>query len=530
MEKLYTSFLKTLYFLTLFALLFSCKKNDGAAVIAPEEIVDWSSQPFDSTAVTSFFTAHPLLATYQKEVNDLYKKQKYHYIWHNENGLNEYANVLYNKIINLSEEGVETEVPYKVSLDQIYGSSKSGVQPDVNSELLTTAVYFFYIDKVYHGIDTAKSKEMEWFLPREKQSYAKYTDSLLIDPSGIKKEKKPLFKQYYALKEQLKKYRQIEKEGGWDSIAMPAGHKTLKIGDSLAAIAQVRKRLFIGGLLKADNKSAVYDADLADAVVQFKKTRGINGDKLLYGSTLNYMSSSVHDLIKTIVVNMERCRWISTEIGDADEVIAVNIPAYQLTYFKNGKNILNLNVVVGKTLNKTVIFSAPMKYIVFSPYWNLPQSIIKKEIKPAIERNPNYLAQHNMEWNNGSVRQKPGGSNSLGRVKFLFPNSNAIYLHDTPAKYLFSKDKRAFSHGCIRVEHPEVLAETIMSNDSNWDAEKINEAMHSEKEKWYSLKKNIPVYIGYFTSWVDGEGILHFYDDVYHRDETLVKLLFDKQA
>ena len=110
---------------------------------------------------------------------------------------------------------------------------------------------------------------------------------------------------------------------------------------------------------------------------------------------------------------MERCRWISKDIANAKEVIAVNIPAYQLTYFENGKNVLNLNVVVGKTLNKTVIFSAPMKYIVFSPYWNLPQSIIKNEIVPAINRNPNYLAQHNMEWNNGRVRQKPGAGNSL---------------------------------------------------------------------------------------------------------------------
>lgn len=233
---------------------------------------------------------------------------------------------------------------------------------------------------------------------------------------------------------------------------MPSGYKTLKIGDSLTAIAQVRTRLHLEGLLDTDSKSGMYDADLADAVVKFKATRGIKGDKLLYASTLNYLSTPLPNLIKTIVVNMERCRWISKDIANAKEVIAVNIPAYQLTYFENGKNVLNLNVVVGKTLNKTVIFSAPMKYIVFSPYWNLPQSIIKNEIVPAINRNPNYLAQHNMEWNNGRVRQKPGAGNSLGRVKFLFPNSNAIYLHDTPSKHLFSRDKRAFSHGCIRVE------------------------------------------------------------------------------
>jgi murein L,D-transpeptidase YcbB/YkuD len=185
-------------------------------------------------------------------------------------------------------------------------------------------------------------------------------------------------------------------------------------------------------------------------------------------------------------------------------------------------------VVVGKAMNQTVVFSGMMQYIVFSPYWNVPKSIIKKELAPAMAKNKNYLEQHNMEWNGGTIRQKPGPKNSLGLVKFLFPNSNSIYLHDTPSKSLFNEEKRAFSHGCIRVAKPVELANLILQDDSNWTPEKIAAAMNSGTEKWYTLKHKIPVYIGYFTAWVDRAGVVHFYDDVYGRDERLAALIFEQ--
>jgi len=223
---------------------------------------------------------------------------------------------------------------------------------------------------------------------------------------------------------------------------------------------------------------------------------------------------------------MERCRWISPDIIKSKELIVINIPAYRLSYFKEGKLELAMKVVVGKDMNQTVVFSGEMKYIVFRPYWNLPRSIIKKEIKPAMAKNKNYLSEHNMEWNGGNIRQKPGPKNSLGLVKFLFPNTNDIYLHDTPSKSLFNEEKRAFSHGCIRVAKPRQLANIIMKDDKNWSPEKIDAAMDNGTEKWYTLKNTIPVYIGYFTAWVDNEGDIHFYDDVYSRDQRLASLIF----
>jgi murein L,D-transpeptidase YcbB/YkuD len=180
---------------------------------------------------------------------------------------------------------------------------------------------------------------------------------------------------------------------------------------------------------------------------------------------------------------------------------------------------------VGTDLHKTVIFSGMMRYVVFSPYWNVPKSILNKEILPGIEKNKNYLANHDMEWHEGYVRQKPGPKNSLGLVKFLFPNSNNIYLHDSPAKGLYDKEDRAFSHGCIRVAKAKELANAIMKNDADWNPEKVAAAMSKGDESWYTLKSKIPVYIGYFTSWVDNEGNVNFYDDVYKRDPKLAKLL-----
>jgi murein L,D-transpeptidase YcbB/YkuD len=326
------------------------------------------------------------------------------------------------------------------------------------------------------------------------------------------------------LKSVLKKYRQIEQKGGWKTITMDNNVKSYNIGDSATTIAQIRERLYITGDLLKDSKSAEYDKELAVGVAKYKNRSDSKASTKILPEHIEDMNVAVGERIKTLIVNMERCRWISNDISKAKELIAINIPAY----FRDGKPELRSNVVVGKVMNKTVIFTAPMKYIVFRPYWNIPKSILDNEILPGIEKNKNYLEEHDMEWHDDYVRQKPGPKNSLGLIKFLFPNSNAIYLHDTPAKSLFNEENRAFSHGCIRIEKPIELATLILKNDKKWNEQKIRDAMNSGEEKWYTLKNKIPVYIGYFTAWVDENGEVHFYKDVYNRDDELASLLFIK--
>jgi murein L,D-transpeptidase YcbB/YkuD len=228
-------------------------------------------------------------------------------------------------------------------------------------------------------------------------------------------------------------------------------------------------------------------------------------------------------------VNMERCRWIPPDFAKAGVYIVVNIPAFRLTMVRDGKPEFTSPVIVGKNVTKTVIFSGMLSYIVFSPYWNLPASIINKEVKPGMTRNKNYLEAHNMEWNNGQVRQKPGKNNSLGLVKFIFPNSEDIYMHDTPSKSLFARENRAFSHGCIRVEKPRELAIEILKENPAWTPQRIDAAMHAGKESTVTLKSKIPVYIGYLTAWVNDRGEINFYQDVYNRDGRLAQLLMEEK-
>ncbi|CAM4084331.1 murein L,D-transpeptidase [Flavobacterium antarcticum] len=516
------------------ALLCSCLfltncKNKQPKVLAELELKldqpDPELKPFDSTLIEPFFKKYPELAIYKEEVLAVYRNHTFNYLWHDSKGRKETADVLYNRVNSIAEEGIMQAIPYKKEFDLKLQESAA---TNLSSELLLTSYYFFYTDKVLAGIDQKKREDMGWFLKRERTSYVSYLDTLLANPGLVNKETQ-LNKQYYLLKNALEEYRELAKNGGWDSIQIPEKFKTLKVKDSSELILKIRKRLVITGDLKEDSGSAIFDESLIEGISNFQKRHGFVVDKAIGKLTLGAMNVSVEDRIKTIMINMERCRWISPNISKDKEYVVVNIPAYKLIYIKDDKVALESNVVVGTTMHQTVIFSGKIKYIVFSPYWNIPQSIIKNEVLPGIEKNSNYLENHNMEWNNGLVRQKPGARNSLGLVKFLFPNSNNIYLHDTPSKSLFQRDSRAFSHGCIRVEKPKELAQVILENDSKWNSEKIDLAMNKGEETWYTIKNEIPVYIGYFTAWTDRDGKVNFYHDVYKRDSQLATLLTEKE-
>lgn len=506
-----------------------CAKKENKVLKHAKVIGKYHSEDvsltFDSTLVAAFYAKYPKLVLYKNQAVDLYRKNQYTYIWYDKKSRKETAEVIYNKMNNLFEEGVQAKVPYKDILDGMF--QKTSTKPNVDVELFLTNYYFYYTNKVLQGIDSTKVEELGWYLPRKKSSYVQYLDSVLVDPK-LMDNKEQLIGEYYKLKDVLHKYREIEKNGGWEPIEMPSGFKMIKPGDSSDVVAKIRTRLFLSGDIAEDSKNGLYGFALQQAVLKFKKRNGFSEDKIILPKHIDEMNVPISDRIKTIMVNMERCRWISTDLTKAKEFIVVNIPSYRLSYFKDGKAALVSKVVVGNLMNETVIFSGMMSYIVFSPYWNVPTSIKEKEILPALKKDKNYLAKHNMEWNGNNIRQKPGANNSLGLVKFLFPNSNNIYLHDTPAKSLFSQEKRAFSHGCIRVEKPKELANMILADDKRWTPEKIDAAMNKGKETWYTLPNKIPVYIGYFTAWVDDEGNVNFYKDIYERDNALANLLLEE--
>lgn len=478
---------------------------------------------FDSSFLKTFLDSFPEFKSLQKQLDTFYKRRNYSFAWYDKKGMIEPADNLYNHIINISEEGVPDKLPYKDQFTSLMDMEGSKEKPSEVLDLMLTAQYLDYAKTVWDGISEKKMVSLEWMLPRKESSYNELLDSLIAGKDVLKDA--PVYRQYFLLKDYLKKYNAIKNAGGWPIIK--ADKKSYKAGDSSETITQVKAHLYITGDLVQPDQSARFDTVLKAAVKKYERRLGYKEDGIITATLIAEMNVPVEKRINQLIVNMERSRWVPVQLNT--DYLLINIPDYKLYVYENDKPVWNMNVVVGKDQHRTVIFNGDMKYIVFSPYWNIPSSILQHEVLPAIKRNPKYLAQHNMEWNNGSVRQKPGLNNSLGLVKFLFPNSYNIYLHDSPAKSLFNEDKRAFSHGCIRLAEPKKLAQYLLRNDTAWTDAKISAAMNKGIEKYVTLKKPMPVFIAYFTSWVDSDGYLNFRNDIYKRDQPLVEMILEKQ-
>jgi len=529
MRNLFTIFI----FFAALLVIISCKQKQKEQTARKAELdIDlqgtinrFSKSTFDSTLISPFFQTYPELAKYEDEVKVIYRGYQFHQIWFDENGVLEFANSLYSKVKGIATEGVYNVFPYPEKIDGIFVDDIENTLSETETEFMITSMFLFYAENVYKGIDDKTAAAIEWLLPKKQVSYENLLDTVMMNTGLLTKNDSVLFGQYYKLRDMLKHYREIQKNGGWDTIAIDPKLKSYKPGDTANAIVQIRKRLFITGDISENNNSNQYDEPLVEAVNKYQIRSGKNPQPAITPALIKTMNIPVIEHIKKIVVNMERWRWISPEFANASEFIFVNIPSYTLNLNRDGKRVFESPVVVGKTMSKTVIFSGNLSFVVFSPYWNIPPSILNSEVLPGIKKDKNYLAKHNMEWNNGQVRQKPGKNNSLGRVKFIFPNSNNIYLHDTPLKSLFGKDSRASSHGCVRVGKPRDLAVEVLKNDPEWTPEKIDAAMSAGTEKWVQLKNKIPVHIGYFTAWVNEQGEIHFYEDIYKRDNQLFDIL-----
>lgn len=515
----------------LFFAVISCnKKADKKEVESKktsEKVVPELKISIDSTHISTFYQTYPKLAKFQNDVLALYKKNHSTQLWLDNKGIVEFGHTLFNKYKGLDQEGLKANFPYNEIMSPIFEHTTENKLSQADTDLMITNLYFYYVQKV-SGVDEKTTKSLEWLLPRKKVNYQVFSDSLFKKSTISDDKKSKMFSQYYKLRDALLQYREIEKKGGWKTIETAEDFKSLKLGDSVATIGQIRERLYISGDLKENSKSNICDSILIKSLKNYELHQGLTPKNIILPEHIAELNIPVSDRIKTIIANMERCRWIDPALEKGKEYIEVNIPEFKLYLIRNREIAFVSPVVVGKAMTQTVIFSGMMSNIVFSPYWNVPPSIIKSEIKPGMAKNKNYLAQKNLEWNNGAVRQLPGKNNSLGLVKFLFPNSNNIYLHDTPAKSLFERENRAFSHGCVRVGKPRDLAIELLKQDPSWTPERIDKAMHAGKESWYTLKKKIPVYIGYFTAWVDRDGNLNFYKDVYKKDESLIKLLTEE--
>jgi murein L,D-transpeptidase YcbB/YkuD len=416
---------------------------------------------------------------------------------------------------------------------------RSGTTPTADQladvDILMTATYAALGEDLLTGQIDPRSVSQSWFInPREERIDSALAQTLREGPlDQAIRLIRPQDPGYDSLRLELMHYRDLAAKGDWPVV--PKGPQ-LKPGqmDSRARLIALAGRLRAEGYLPADEAAGAtdsaqagsgrmrYDSTLAGAVARFQARHDIGVDSMLGPETVDALDKPVSYRLGQIAANLERYRWLPRSLGA--KYILVNVPAFELHAFDNGKQALDMKVIVGQDYQgkATPVFSDSMEFVVFRPYWIVPDSIATKEIYPKMQADPTYLDRNNYEIvtidHKQRVRQKPGPKNSLGLIKFMFPNDFNIYLHDTPEGELFNKDVRAFSHGCIRLQHPDQLAQFVLG----WPLDSIHHEMQDAPDDHrVNLKQKIPVYIVYFTTYVRN-GDLYFGNDLYDRDAKLV--------
>jgi len=396
--------------------------------------------------------------------------------------------------------------------------------------------------------------EAEWFAKRGSVDVSSVLEQALRKKQ-IREELmrlRPIQGSYENLRKVLSRYREISLKGEWPLVA---GGPLLKEGSRSERLTELRERLLISGDLVADapKEGDFFDEKLKQSLIIFQKRHGLMPDGVLGPATLNALNVPLARRVRQIELNMERLRWI---LGNMEQrSIVVNIANFQLDVMENGKSILSMKVVVGKPYWRTPVFTAKMTYVVVNPSWNVPDRIAGQEVLKKVKNNPRYLAEQNIkvlkgwapkeeeidpetvDWSEITpktltyhFRQEPGPLNPLGRLKFMFPNTFDVYLHDTPAKSLFSENVRTFSHGCTRIEKPLELGEYVLRNNPEWTQDILLAAIEEGTEKKILISRPLNVHFLYLTAWVDEMGMLQFRNDIYGRDKSLDEALRKKPS
>jgi murein L,D-transpeptidase YcbB/YkuD len=465
-------------------------------------------------------------------------------LWLTSNGLHETrTKALTDAILAANIDGMRLDDYPIGALAQAIGALKQTKTPTAEqlatADVILTASYTSLGEDLLTGQVDPRTVAQAWHVNPEEEN----VDSALVRNLRYEHLDKalatmrPTNDDYAGLSQQLQNYRVIVAKGGWQKVPDTKNLKPGAPGDP-AVLAAVRNRLAIEGIIPASgantasmipspqsakaSSAGTYDRDLAAAVALFQARHGINVDSALGKETIESMNVPASFRLGEIAANMERYRWLPRSFGS--RYIFVNVSAFKLEAYDSGQKALEMKVIVGEEYQNraTPVFADSMETVVFRPYWNVPPSIAAKEIFP---KGSAYMARENMEtYREGGqtrVRQRPGPKNALGFVKFLFPNDFNIYLHDTPNHELFKEDVRAFSHGCIRVEKPAELAQWVLG----WPAEKVSQEMDNRPDdKWVKVPHKIPVYITYFTTYINN-GQLYFGNDLYSRDDKLVPIV-----
>ncbi len=493
-----------------------------------------------------------LAAAHSSQSTQIHNADK---LWINGNRLSNQGRDLVQYVRELYQHGL---VPNRYNSNTLQSWLDSEITDDQLAHVSTTLQNTFYkvANAIGSGIVDPTDSQKEW--DREADSINADTlleqiDRGVMDIKAALHSIEPQDTRYQGLKKMLLALEALDQS---EQVFVEAAKK-LESGMDNESVLQLKRALIANGDLKPNTNdssviSSVYDSDLESAVKRFQLRHGLQPDGIAGPKTLEHLNTPIGDRIAQVKANLERWRWFPSRLEDSH--IIINIPEYRVRMMHDNSEIFEMDVVVGKPKHMTPVFSETMKQVVFAPTWTVPASITNDELIPIEKRSPGYLEREEIDFYRHTssglqyvprseigretldqkpfpymLRQRAGSKNVLGKVKFMFPNKHAVYMHDTQAKKLFDESQRAFSHGCIRLSNPDLMAYVIMQLDG-YRQNEVNDYMALTKTTNVNLNTHIPVHIAYFTAWQDEHGLMHFRDDIYKQDQRLIAALDAKQG
>lgn len=455
------------------------------------------------------------------------------------------------------QEGLHSKDYHLAALERTLATIRSAPSAWLDAEtvlladldLLATDAFLIFGSHLLAGRVNPVSIDAEWFTKSRERDIPALLDSALQrgDPRTVLTDLLPNQRGYFRLRERLREYRRFAAEGGWPEISSgPALHP----GDRDPRTQALRRRLgFTRDLpATASDDPDLFDDSLAAGVVRFQRRHGLEIDTTVGPKTLAALNVSAADRAQQIAINLERWRWLPEDLGA--QHILVNIANFELEVIEAESTKTSMKVIVGRPYRRTPVFTDRMTYLVLNPYWNIPPNLAVQDIIPAIRKSPGYLSEQKIsvfqgwgesmravdpaaiDWSRINknhlpfwFRQEPGPLNSLGRIKFMFPNPYNVYLHDTPKRELFAKSERGFSSGCIRIQRPIELADYLLAGDTTWTPATLRSALDRDIDRTVTIPRPMPIHILYWTAWVTSSGTLNFREDIYKRDIPLAQAL-----
>ena len=500
----------------------------------------------------------PNFSDYEKHVEKFYESYGYSLPWVKGKEPTAQAQQIIAVLLKAEQKGLSAEdydgPGWANRLEKLKPATSRPSEADaVQFDAALTVCVMRYISDLHIGKVNPKHFDFGLDVESKKYDLPEFVRDHVVDTSdvaGTLEQVEPPYPGYRRTIQALHKYLELAKQ--YDDQPLPRIEKTVAAGGSYPGVPQLIRLLRLVGDLPADANvpadGTVYQGAVVEAVKSFQRRLGREPDGRISEQTLAELNVPLASRVRQMQLTLERWRWLPP-VYQASPVIA-NIPEFRLrAYDENFKIAVTMNVVVGKAYgHNTPVFQEKMEYVIFRPYWSVPYSIAKAEFFGHIASDPDYLEEKGFEVVDSRqevvasgtvssdmlqqlragtlfIREKPGPKNSLGLVKFIFPNNYDVYMHDSPARELFSKDRRDFSHGCIRLERPADLAVWVLRNNPGWNLERVRAAMDGNATQQVNLTHAIPVLILYATTIVTEDGIVHFYDDVYGHDAALDKVL-----